>query len=175
MRLLLDTHVLIWLLNDSAKISAEVYGLIEQAADRDHLFVSAISPWEIAMLVAKGRLRLSRDVGEWIESALGLPGIQLTPLSPVVAVAQHTSSVGDAPRPGGSHPSGHGSSPRRNSVKRRPAIAKLCGVGLLPMHGPGLEGIPFHLNALPRHRVAQGYGIDGGELRQPSQDRQLRA
>lgn len=87
MRLLLDTHVLIWLLNDSAKISAEVYGLIEQAADRDHLFVSAISPWEIAMLVAKGRLRLSRDVGEWIESALGLPGIQLTPLSPVVAVA----------------------------------------------------------------------------------------
>lgn len=87
MRILLDTHVLVWLLNDSAKISVRVYSQIEKAANDDELFVSAITPWEIAMLVAKGRLRFSRDVGEWLDAALSLPGIQLAPLSPAVAVA----------------------------------------------------------------------------------------
>ena len=60
---------------------------IQQAADEDRLFVSAITPWEIAMLVSKGRLRLSSDVAEWISAALGLPGIRLEPLSPAIAVA----------------------------------------------------------------------------------------
>lgn len=87
MRILLDTHVLVWLLNDSTRISGKMYSKIEKAADGDELFVSAITPWEIAMLVAKERLRFSRDVGEWLDLALSLPGIQLAPLSPAIAVA----------------------------------------------------------------------------------------
>jgi len=87
MRLLLDTHVLVWLLADSARISGRVYAHIERAADKDELFVSAITPWEIAMLVAKERLRLNRDVADWLTAALALPGIQLEPLSPPIAVA----------------------------------------------------------------------------------------
>ena len=87
MRILLDTHVLVWLLNDSAKISGRVYSQIEKAASQDDLFVSAITPWEIAMLVAKSRLRFNRDVGEWLDNALSLPGVQLAPLSQAVAVA----------------------------------------------------------------------------------------
>lgn len=39
------------------------------------------------MLVAKGRLVLDRDVGEWVEAALSLPGIRLEPISAEVAVA----------------------------------------------------------------------------------------
>jgi PIN domain nuclease of toxin-antitoxin system len=87
MRLLLDTHVLIWLLEDSTRISGRIYSKIERAADKDELFVSAISPWEIAMLVAKERLRLNRDVADWLNTALSLPGIHLEPLSPAIAVA----------------------------------------------------------------------------------------
>ena len=87
MKVLLDTHVLVWLLNNSDRISAGVHGQIEEAADQDLLFVSAITPWEIAMLVTKGRLRLNRDVADWIDAALGLPGIHLEPLSPAIAVA----------------------------------------------------------------------------------------
>ena len=85
--LLLDTHVMVWLLEDSARISGATYARIEQAADRDRLFVSAITPWEIAMLVAKGRLRLGRDVADWLDAALGLPGIHVEPLSTAIAVA----------------------------------------------------------------------------------------
>ena len=87
MRLLLDTHVLVWLLADSARISSQAYAKIEQAADADELFASAITPWQIAMLVAKERLRLNRDVADWLTAALALPGLQLEPLSPSIAVA----------------------------------------------------------------------------------------
>jgi PIN domain nuclease of toxin-antitoxin system len=87
MRLLLDTHVLVWLMNDSDRISTSVYSQIELAAQHDLLCVSAITPWEIAMLVAKGRLALNRDVGDWIDAALSLPGIHLEALSPAIAIA----------------------------------------------------------------------------------------
>jgi PIN domain nuclease of toxin-antitoxin system len=87
MRLLLDTHVLVWLLNDSDRIGSAIYNKIERAAEQDLLFVSAITPWEIAMLVAKGRLGLNRDVADWIDAALNLPGIHLEPLSRAIAVA----------------------------------------------------------------------------------------
>jgi PIN domain nuclease of toxin-antitoxin system len=87
MRLLLDTHILVWLMEDSDRIGDPVHAQIQQAADEDQLSVSAITPWEIAMLVAKGRLRLGRDVADWLAAALALPGIHLEPLSPAIAVA----------------------------------------------------------------------------------------
>lgn len=85
--LLLDTHALVWLLSGNARLKAESRQLIQQAAEQDGLLVSAITPWEIAMLVSKGRLALDRDVGEWIQTGLALPGIRLEPLSPEIAVA----------------------------------------------------------------------------------------
>jgi PIN domain nuclease of toxin-antitoxin system len=39
------------------------------------------------MLVAKARLPLDRDVGEWIEAALSLPGMGLVALEPEIALA----------------------------------------------------------------------------------------
>jgi PIN domain nuclease of toxin-antitoxin system len=87
MRLLLDTHILVWLMEGSNRIGDPVHAQIQQAADEDRLSVSAITPWEIAMLVAKGKLRLGRDVADWLQAALVLPGIHLEPLSPAIAVA----------------------------------------------------------------------------------------
>ncbi|HEV2322767.1 MAG TPA: type II toxin-antitoxin system VapC family toxin [Terracidiphilus sp.] len=87
MKLLLDTHVLVWLLEDSTRISDAAYAQLQQAANEDQLLVSAITPWEIALLDAKGRVKLTREVGDWLDAALGLPGIHLEPLSPAIAVA----------------------------------------------------------------------------------------
>lgn len=84
---LLDTHVLVWLLSGSSRLGVQARSFIQQSAQDNTLLVSAITPWEIAMLVRKGRLALDRDVGEWVEAALALPGIRLEPLSPAVAVA----------------------------------------------------------------------------------------
>jgi PIN domain nuclease of toxin-antitoxin system len=85
--LLLDTHVLIWLLRDAEQISEPVYEQIQRAADADMVVVSAITPWEIALLVSKRKITLEVDVQEWIDAALELPGVRLEPLSPAIAVA----------------------------------------------------------------------------------------
>ena len=83
----LDTHVLVWLLSGNSRLGAQARSLIQSAAQEHALFVSAITPWEIAMLVSKGRLALDRDVGDWVKAAFALPGIRLEPLSPDVAIA----------------------------------------------------------------------------------------
>ena len=84
--LVLDTHVLIWLLRDAERISESVFAQIQHAADENSIIISAITPWEIALLVSKKRLHLDEDVQLWIDKALALPGIRLYPLTPAIAV-----------------------------------------------------------------------------------------
>lgn len=84
---LLDTHAWVWLLNGSARLGPKARKAIQRSLADEAVLVSAISPWEVAMLVGKGRLVLDRDVGEWVDAALSLPGFRLEPISPEVAVA----------------------------------------------------------------------------------------
>ena len=50
------------------------------------MLVSAITPWEIGVLVAKGRIDLHQDTMGWVRTALALPGVKLAPLEPEIAV-----------------------------------------------------------------------------------------
>ena len=50
------------------------------------IFVSAITLWEIAMLVHKDRLALGRDLTPWVEEVLALTGIHLAPIEPAIAI-----------------------------------------------------------------------------------------
>jgi len=84
---LLDTHALVWLVVGDGQLRLAVRQRIETAAQAQQLWVSAITPWEIGMLVAKGRLVLDRDVMDWLQAALSLPGIRVAPLEPALAVA----------------------------------------------------------------------------------------
>jgi PIN domain nuclease of toxin-antitoxin system len=84
---LLDTHVLVWLLNGSDRLGSKARKSIQRSLATEAVLVSAISSWEIAMLVSKGRLVLDRDVGEWVEAAFALTGIRVEPLSAEIAVA----------------------------------------------------------------------------------------
>lgn len=81
-----DTHVLVWLLEGDQRLGQKARQVLEQAAQKEFVCVSAITPWEIALLVDKGRLALGRDVGDWINAALALPGISLIPLEPAIAL-----------------------------------------------------------------------------------------
>jgi PIN domain nuclease of toxin-antitoxin system len=82
----LDTHTFIWLLVGDRRLSSVVVEVIRQAAGTNQVFVSAITPWEIAMLVAKNKLTFASDVGTWLDDALSQPGITLAPLTPAIAV-----------------------------------------------------------------------------------------
>jgi len=82
--IVLDTHAWIWWVDESPHLSAEARKAIEEA---EELGVSAISCWEVSMLVAKGRVGFSIDVQEWVNLALQRPKIRLLPLDPQIAVS----------------------------------------------------------------------------------------
>ncbi|MBL8029551.1 MAG: type II toxin-antitoxin system VapC family toxin [Fibrobacteres bacterium] len=85
MKLLLDTHVWIWWNMNPQKLSKNVKSLISSPSKYEELLLSAISPWEFAKLIEKGRLAISCDAGEWISKALKIPKLRLVPLSPSIA------------------------------------------------------------------------------------------
>jgi PIN domain nuclease of toxin-antitoxin system len=51
------------------------------------VYVSPISAWEIATLVARGRLRMTIAPDVWFASLLALPGMRLAPMPPAVLIA----------------------------------------------------------------------------------------
>lgn len=59
MRLLLDTNVLIWWLENSNKLSAFAQMRIAKAAE---VFVSSASIWELAIKIGTGKLRMDLTV-----------------------------------------------------------------------------------------------------------------
>jgi len=65
-RLILDTHILLWWWDDSPKLSADVRTLV---SDPGHeVFVSAVSIAEIAVKKAIGRLEVADDFAEGIDA-----------------------------------------------------------------------------------------------------------
>ena len=60
--ILLDTHVLVHYARSEKKLGRRARTAIDRALGRDELFVSALSFWEVAMLIAKGRLAIDATV-----------------------------------------------------------------------------------------------------------------
>lgn len=86
--LLLDTHMWIWLVEGTpGTIPPRIIALLESAADGAALRVSAVSAWEVAMLVRKKRLRLARDPASWVNEALSKRGVAEARLKSTIAVA----------------------------------------------------------------------------------------
>ena len=86
-RLLLDTHVWIWAVEGmTAKLGGRAVSAIEEAARASTLAVSAISVWELAMLVKRQRLTLATAVSTWIEASLRPPGARIIPVGAAIAL-----------------------------------------------------------------------------------------
>jgi PIN domain nuclease of toxin-antitoxin system len=86
MRLLLDTHVLIWLAEGLADLPPRSRRRINDAAKGPGLAVSAISFWEVAMLARKGRIAIRRPVHAWRAEVIAAAGISEIPVSGDVGV-----------------------------------------------------------------------------------------
>ena len=93
--ILLDTHALIWwAAGNHPRLSANALAAIDQEIESagrpggsPGLLVSAISCWEVAILVNRGRLALSLDVERWLALLASHPAVRLLGLDPAVAVA----------------------------------------------------------------------------------------
>jgi PIN domain nuclease of toxin-antitoxin system len=81
--IVIDTHVLVWALDDDDRLGPKARVLIDQS---ETALLSAISIWEIALLVKKSRLVLKNDLADWVKQALALPSLVLAPLDPAIAL-----------------------------------------------------------------------------------------
>jgi PIN domain nuclease of toxin-antitoxin system len=86
-----DTHTWFWWVTDDRRLSSKAKTLLD--ADYD-VRVPAIVCWEIALLVARGRITLDQETSRFLEDALLWDGVALEPLSPRIAV--RANSFGDA-------------------------------------------------------------------------------
>ena len=85
MKALLDTHVLIWWLNDRRRLSSAQREVVDSVRPEEPLLVSDISLWEVATLHGLGRIRLALPLREWLDKATAPPLVQRHGISPAIA------------------------------------------------------------------------------------------
>lgn len=87
MKYLLDTHVVIWWLTDDRKLSRGYAKLLERSErSGSAVGLSAMSLWEIAKLVERGRLELTQSVDECLEQLETSEFVSILPLTGRVAL-----------------------------------------------------------------------------------------
>lgn len=81
-RYLLDTCAIIYLAHDEAIDDGAAEALRAVPQESGRIFVSAFSAWEIGMLVAKGRMNITKSPLSWFEEAVGKMMAGVLALSP---------------------------------------------------------------------------------------------
>ena len=79
MRLLLDSHTLIWSADEPARITATAMAAMSDPAN--DLLLSAASLWEIAIKFSLGRLPLSLPYRQWIDKAMADLDLVVLPIT----------------------------------------------------------------------------------------------
>lgn len=87
MKVLLDTHVWLWWLLGSDRLTHGERGALDRLASRAELGLAAVSLWEAQMLFAKGRLVLDRPFDVWIREAAAATVIEIAPLDVEIVIA----------------------------------------------------------------------------------------
>jgi PIN domain nuclease of toxin-antitoxin system len=65
--ILLDTHVLVWLTAEPAKLSNHASSAIRRAVRSGGMGISAITLWELAWLASHGRLQVTATVEAYLD------------------------------------------------------------------------------------------------------------
>lgn len=84
MKLLLDTHVLLWMVARPEELSSRVRGLLEDS--RNQLFLSAASAWEIALLWKLKRISLPTAPGRFLPELMSRTGVLSIPITQDLAI-----------------------------------------------------------------------------------------
>jgi PIN domain nuclease of toxin-antitoxin system len=84
--IVLDTHVWVWWVANPEKISGPAQEEIDRAMEREEIFISSISCWEVALLNRKDKLELTVPVADWIARSEALPFIHFVPLDNRIAL-----------------------------------------------------------------------------------------
>jgi PIN domain nuclease of toxin-antitoxin system len=90
-RLLLDTHALLWFYLGDPQLSAAARLLIEDAANSK--LVSPASYWELAIKIGLGKYTLTESYDEFIQHAIFDNGFLILPVEP-----RHTAALITLPK-----------------------------------------------------------------------------
>lgn len=85
MRLLLDTHTLLWLVSDDPKLSRKGMAILVDP-DND-LLLSPATYWELAVKISIGKYHLTDPLANYIDEAVRLYGLSILPITPKHAEA----------------------------------------------------------------------------------------
>lgn len=66
--ILLDTHVVMWLAEMPENLSSRARGAIRAAREQDGVGISDKSLWELAMLVARGRVTVKTSLLDFLQT-----------------------------------------------------------------------------------------------------------
>lgn len=91
MRLLLDTHVLIWSQQDNRKLGKKARALILDS--ESELWLSAVSAWEIALKTERDRLEVPRPVRKWLPTKMRENDIRA-----LAVTVEHAITAAELPR-----------------------------------------------------------------------------
>jgi PIN domain nuclease of toxin-antitoxin system len=83
---LLDTCACLWLTHGDPIQQTSRRAIREAQAGHAGVYVSAITAWEVATLVSKGRYRLYVSPQVWFARLLALAGVRLAPLTPDILI-----------------------------------------------------------------------------------------
>lgn len=84
--IVVDTHALVWWVTGDPALSKKAKAAIERERSGGEILISAISAWEIAMLVEREKLVLSMDVGSWLATVQTIEAVRFVPVDPETAV-----------------------------------------------------------------------------------------
>jgi len=84
--IVLDTHAWIWWVSSPEFLSETAKQIIDEAATQKNVFISSISTWEIAILVSRGRLKLTMSPADWVAASEALPFFDFVPVSNSIAL-----------------------------------------------------------------------------------------
>ena len=88
MKLLLDTHTLIWAVDQPSLLGPQAKSALEDLANS--LLLSAATIWEIAIKVGVNKLTLSLPYRQWMTRAMNDLGVTILPVTVEYAGVQAT-------------------------------------------------------------------------------------
>ena len=95
--MLSDTHALLWFLNSNPRLGREATLKIREATVNGDAAFSAISVWEVALLLAKNRLTLNVAATQWRQSLLATGFIEIPVDGAIAARSVNLTNLHDDP------------------------------------------------------------------------------
>jgi PIN domain nuclease of toxin-antitoxin system len=84
--IVLDTHVWLEVAFGRGRFAPRVMRKIDTAASKGVLYVAAITPWEVTMLIRNGKTRVAGSTLDWIGNALRVTRTAVAPLELAISV-----------------------------------------------------------------------------------------